>query len=125
MWTYRCYVKRDCPNLWEKWYVENPTLQGAHDRVFYVLEQRNPWTGPNYKRLEDRKGLCEVKFQANNVQWRIFGFFSGNSKEFVVLGVGNHKGKVYKPKSILDTCSKRMKEVQDDPKLATTCERPQ
>ena len=125
MWSYKCYVTRERPNLWAYWYAQNPGLRGAHDATFRILEQRDVWQRPNFKILKKRGGLGEVLFKANKVQWRVFGFFGPNDKEFIVLGCGYHKDRVYKPRDIIKTCHAHMLEVKDDPKNAKPCRRPQ
>lgn len=90
-----------------------------------MLEQMDRWRLPNFKILKNAGGMGEVLFSANNVQWRVFGFFGPAEKEFIVLGCGSHKGRVYDPKSIINTCVARMREVTDDARNAKRCLRPQ
>lgn len=123
MWSYKCYVSSDEPNLWAHWYASNEGVQGAHDSVFEMLEQMPSWAPPNFKKLTDCDGLCEVIFKAEKAQYRVFGFFNGE-RTFTVVGMGTHKQKVYTPRSIIDTCIKRMKEIRKDQSLARECIRP-
>lgn len=125
MLRYYCYVTRDEPNLWSKWYdAQDDAVQARHDTAFEFLEAGN-WKGPYYKRLKEHGNIGEVRIRAK-VQWRIFGFRRGSTAmpEFVAVHVGSHKGNVYSPKGVLGQAAKRMKEVQNDPNKADTCERP-
>ena len=90
-----------------------------------MLEQMDRWQRPNFRTLKNARGMGEIQFSAIKVHWRVFGFFDPVEKEFIVLGCGNHKGRVYAPKSIIKTCVARMREVTDDPRKAKRCVRPQ
>lgn len=81
---------------------------------------------PHYRLLDDMGGLGEVRLQGN-VAWRIFGFRRTfeDEREFVITNIGNHKGKIYKPKKVLEQAAKRMKEIQDDPSTSKRCVRPE
>lgn len=124
MWKYRCYITNVTPNLWGVWYAENPDANGAHDSVFRMLEQQISWGRPHSKKLigKAHKGLFEVIVKCN-LQWRIFGFFE-RDRTYVVTAIGYHKGKVYKPRAILETATKRMNEIKADNSKAARCERP-
>jgi hypothetical protein len=125
MLRYYCYITRDTPNLWSKWYdSQDEAVQARHDTAFEFLEDGN-WEGPYYKRLKEYGNIGEVRIRAK-VQWRIFGFRKGSSAgpEFVTVHVGSHKGKVYSPKAVLTQAEKRMEEVKDDPNKADPCKRP-
>lgn len=125
MLKYFCYVTRDVPNLWSKWYeAQDDAVQAKHDTAFEFLEAGN-WEGPYYKRLKGYDNIGEVRIRAK-VQWRIFGFRRGRTEkpEFVTVHVGSHKGKVYTPKTVLAQAEKRMKVVKHDPNTADPCKRP-
>lgn len=101
-------------------------MRAKHDAAFQFLEANVEWSEPQYKRLRNYDGLGEVRLQGK-VAWRVFGFrrTEDNIREFIVLAVGNHKQQVYRPKNVLKTATRRMKEVQNDPKKAEYCERPE
>ena len=124
-WTYQCYVDRPQGNLWTDWYKDNPSAQGAHDAAFDQLEQLEAWREPNAKHSENGDGLIEVQFKAGGVQWRIFGFYRrGVRRCFVVVAIGNHKGRVYQPKTVIGSAKQIMKDMGQGTKSAQDCERP-
>lgn len=125
MWTYECYINRDRPNLWWKWYTDHAEANSQHDAAFDLLEQEDTWRAPLAKTIKGKnfRGLIEVRLKAQ-VQWRILGFYQGK-RHFIVTAIGYHKGRVYSPKSLLETAKKRMDEVKKDGSKAKRCERPQ
>ena len=126
MWTYKCYVTNDSPNLWAKWYEQNPSEQGRHDAVFEALEQIAPWREPYAKALKGSHlaGIIEVRLRGTR-QWRIFGFYGEQRQEFILVAIGYHKGSVYSPKDALETAKRRMEEIRRDGSNAKECNRPQ
>lgn len=120
-WTFRCYSDGRSPSLWQRWYDANPSAQGAFDATLNIILQQEVWRAPNTKAFDQ---LIEIRFKGGGVQHRIFGFYGGQKQQFIVLGTGYHKDKVYHPKDILKTCKYRRKEVEDDPAKATDCARP-
>lgn len=127
-WTYRCYVDGRRPNLWQRWYDENPEAQGKHDGRFMVLEQQDRWESPSpsWKPLSgDMKGLSEVRFEGKDRRaWRVFGHTNQTAQIFTVLSIGFHKDRKYTPKNVMGLAKHRWKEIENDPKKAQECERP-
>jgi hypothetical protein len=124
MWKYRCYDDGGGePNLWKRWYDATPDVPGSHDSVFEGLETMVNWREPWTKFFDKEARIIEVRL-SGDVEWRVFGFHSGARQEFVVLGVGYHKGKVYTPHDIRKTLIKRKKEIEADPGKAVPCARP-
>jgi hypothetical protein len=127
MWSYRCYVTGETPNLWAGWYEREKDMRGRHDQAFRILEQRDPWTKPHWKVLSGRGGLGEVLLRGGSKEWRIFGFIQrheGPRREFLVCGIGYHKDRVYTPRTIMDICEERMGEIKSDGSKAEICGRP-
>src|SRR5215510_3229512 len=103
MWTYRCYNDGSLPNIWKSWYDNTPDVQGSHDSVFDALEQIRNWKPPYTKILNHkREAIVEVRL-SGAVEWRVFGYYGPTRMEFIVLGVGHHKQRVYYPPDILNT----------------------
>jgi Phage derived protein Gp49-like (DUF891) len=123
IYTYGCYDNADDINLWHRWYRDNPNYQGTHDSIFGILEQQPFWAPPHTKSLKNGNGLIEICLNGN-VQWRIFGFWGTVRKQFIVVAIGYHKGRVYFPKDVIKTAKKRMKQIQADNRGAKNCERP-
>ena len=89
-----------------------------------MLEARAQWRMPWSRVLINEDKLLEVRFDAGNVEWRVFGFHQPGFV-FVVAAVGSHKGKTYDPKGVLAEARKRMKEILANQAKAKNCERPQ
>jgi hypothetical protein len=123
MWKYRCYDDGGNPNLWTRWYRGTPDAQGSHDSVFEGLESMVNWRKPWTDFIDKDARIIEVRL-SGDVEWRVFGFHSGAQREFVVLGIGYHKGKVYTPHGIKRTLIIRKKEIESNPEKAKPCERP-
>lgn len=71
---------------------------------------RTEWTKKQFRPLGD--GLFEIKWEWNNVQFRIAGF---DHNGFFVMVVGyTHKQKVYDPRNWLETAKRRKGEVKYD-----------
>jgi hypothetical protein len=121
-WTYKCYDDGKSPSLWQRWYDDTPAAQGSFDAALNFLEALEVWQEPNARKIGD---LIEIKCKGGGIQHRVFGFYStGEKQKFIVLGFGDHKDRVYNPKDILKTCTRRRKEVEDDPSKAKDCTRP-
>ena len=123
MWTYRCYDDGSDPNLWQRWYVQNPDAHGSHDAVFRMLEQMKAWREPHAKLLKNYDQLVEIRL-SGDLEHRIFGMYAAG-RQFIVLATGYHKQKVYSPKDVLKTATKRKKEVLLDPERTVPCVRPE
>lgn len=124
MWSYKCYITEDRPDLWAVWYRDqSERVQAKHDSVFRLLEQQNSWGGPHVKKLRGKnyKGLFEVILNTEK-QWRIFGFYEPG-RVFVIAAIGHHKDSYY-PKDIMDIARARMAEIKLDSSKAAKCDRP-
>jgi hypothetical protein len=124
MWKYRCYDDGDgSVDLWKRWYDATLDVQGSHDSVFDGLETMVTWREPWTKFFDKEARIIEVRL-SGDVEWRVFGFYGGARQEFVVLGLGYHKGKVYTPRGIKTTLINRKREIEVDPRKAVPCARP-
>jgi len=124
MWTYRVFDEGGEPNLWQRWYDENPQFRGTHDAVFRILEQLDNWKPPYADFLNKDKRIVEVRLNGN-IKHRILGFVSPvTRREFIVLGTCTHKQRVYDPPDIKKTVVKRKKDVERDLTRTIACARP-
>jgi len=70
---------------------------------------RAQWNKTQFRKIEDE--LCEIKWKADNVQWRALGF---DFRGFFVMVLGcTHKGKVYDPHDWRKTALRRIAEVKN------------
>jgi hypothetical protein len=123
MWKYRCYDDGGKPDLWKRWYDDHKDVQGSHDSVFDALESMVSWRKPWTDFIDKKARIIEVRL-SGDVEWRVFGFHGGAQREFIVLGTGYHKGRVYTPANVRKTAIKRKQEIEADPGKAKFCERP-
>ena len=57
------------------------------------------------------RGNWELRWVAENVQHRSFGYFGSAPHLFVMLHGCTHKGKVYEPQGCLETVDTRKKQI--------------
>jgi hypothetical protein len=125
MWTYCCYDDGKEPDLWRRWYDDNPDFQGTHDSIFEMLEDRVNWGPKQVEYLDAENRILEVRLNGK-VKHRILGCYGWDVRqEFIVLGTCYHKQKVYHPHGIKDTVVRRKQEVERDLGRAPICVRPQ
>jgi hypothetical protein len=117
-WSIRCYTdeRGDAIDSW--YFQQSEDLQAKFDtRIRYLRDQPNAFWCPPYFKLLDRecKGLGEIRFEYNNVQYRPLGFFSGQM-EFTLLLVPTKKGNTFDPRSACEVGLKRKSLVIADKK---------
>jgi hypothetical protein len=112
LWRFMDYRSPAGNNLIEEWYQDLPDeAQAEFDVTLKTLSISQNWRGmPEFKAL-GREGLCEIRFAANNIQYRPAGFFGPWPKCFSIY-VGCHKkGKVYNPPDAFELAIKRRGKV--------------
>ena len=102
----------------DQWYQQQPEdLQAKFDaRIGYLRQQPIAnWKEPHFKNLtRDGKGLGEIRFEFQNVQYRPLGFFSETRLEFVLLLTTTKKGNTFDPRNAIALCQRRKELVQSD-----------
>lgn len=102
----------------DQWYQQQPEdLQAKFDaRIQYLRQQPIAnWKEPHFKNLaRDGKGLGEIRFEFQNVQYRPLGFFSETRLEFVLLLATTKKGNAFDPRNAIDLCQRRKILVRSD-----------
>lgn len=89
-------------------------LENFKARVRYLQHTpRNDWVFPKVKKLNiSGKGeIYEIRFQANNVQYRPLGFFGPDSCEFTIVVWATHKQDIYDPAKAIETAESRRLEI--------------
>ena len=85
------------------WYRKDiePSAQEEFDRIlpFLAVSPRELWVRPPYSPLTPEIG--EIRFKANNLQHRVFGFFLEGTNQYVMLVGATKKGKQYTPDDAL------------------------
>lgn len=123
LWSYRCYDDGRTPQLWQRWYDENPEFRGTHDAVFDQIEQMTLWEEPHVKLLLKTERIFEVRLNGK-VRHRILGFYGEARREFVIVATCYHKQSNYYPPGIRDTAAKRKKQIEAQTREAPSCVRP-
>jgi Phage derived protein Gp49-like (DUF891) len=92
--TFRCYISDDGVDQIRVWFdAQNDTVQADLVAVIETLEaitNRDRWPVSCFKELENRKGsqcegLVELILEADDVQYRIFGFSGPRDDDFTML----------------------------------------
>lgn len=110
MWTLYCYDDGNKPDIWERWFFDDPLVSNAirarHKVVWKYLEGMQYWTDYNLFHDSPVGGVKEVRILVKkDLQWRLGGVFG--HREFTVLGAFYHKGNQYLPKAILNEIETR------------------
>jgi hypothetical protein len=119
LWTIRSYVSPVGNDLVRKWYdAQTFAVQAAFDTVVLFLLQSSfeEWRRPEFSMLKGKyTKLGELRFDVGNVEYRPLGFFGPCRSEFTILIGATKKGRVYHPRSALDTALSRRAAVLIDP----------
>lgn len=73
---------------------------------------RDLWVRPDYAPFDPEIG--EIRFKANRVEHRVFGFFLLEARQYAMLVGAQKKGKIYTPRDAIETARKRRKIVLAD-----------
>jgi hypothetical protein len=77
-----------------------------------AVTPRDLWVRPDYSPFDSEIG--EIRFFANKLQHRVFGFFLADVSKYVMLVGATKKGKIYNPREAVDTARKRRKLIIAD-----------
>ena len=77
-----------------------------------AVTPRDLWTRPDYAPFDPDIG--EIRFFANQLQHRVFGFFLTDVSQYVMLIGATKKGRIYTPRDAVDTARKRRKLIIPD-----------
>lgn len=124
-WLFRCYLEANGTDVIDDWYQAQPDkLQAKFDTRIHFLRQqeRHAWVRPYFDTLGgDCAGLGELRFEYNNVQYRVIGFASGKM-EFTWLLVAKEIGGRFDPRSACEIAQQRKSEVVADRRRTRDCE---
>lgn len=86
--------------------------------VLTILEAvpRQYWRRPQFDVLsgDQYKGMGEIRFNAKDKTYRVFGFFGPDRSQFTLLIGCEKKGGNLDPRNALETAAKRKKMVERD-----------
>lgn len=83
--------------------------QAIFDVFMDRIAKMNSWTVDDCKPIKNHPGCRELRWTAEKVEHRIFGYFG--EKEFFMMVGCTHKQKIYDPSSAFDTLDDRKKAV--------------
>lgn len=75
---------------------------------------RDEWRRPEAAKLTGGDDLFEIRFKANNTQWRPVGFFGPSPGVFTITAICNKKQDVYAPPDAFKTAARRKRQVESD-----------
>ena len=104
LWTFMERVTVNGRGVITDWYKKEiePSAQAEFDDVlrFLAVSPRELWVRPPYSPLTPEIG--EIRFKANNLQHRVFGFFLEGTNQYVMLVGATKKGRDYTPDGALE-----------------------
>jgi hypothetical protein len=112
IWKFKTFKDENGKNVIEDWLQKLPiTAQDTIDtrlRYLVVLEQ---WARPAFDKIKGAEGIHEIraKDHSANIEYRVFGCFGPERKEFTLLVGAYKKGTVYNPKDYMNTFKRRYK----------------
>ncbi len=88
--------------------LDEAVIEHFKARVRYLKNTPiGDWKEPQAIKLSGVKNIYEIKFFANNVQYRPLGFFGPGAKEFTIVIWATHKQRIYEPHDAIKTASTR------------------
>ena len=115
-WRFKVYVS-DAGNSGVQKIIDGQdeaVIQHFKIRVKYLANTpKRDWQEPHALKLKKVTDIYEIRFKANGVQVRPFGFFGPNVNEFTILVWATHKQKIYDPHNAIDTANSRRKLIQE------------
>ena len=95
--------------------LRDDVLEHFLGRVRYLVNTPNKldWHEPQAKKLKGVAEIYEIRFKANNVQYRPFGYFGPSEEDITILVWATKKDEKYKPANAIDTADTRREQVKD------------
>jgi hypothetical protein len=109
-WRFMDYCSEAGNNLIKEWYRrQDEAVQADFDVTLNNLAGTVDWRGlKEFKALHGKhRGLGEIRFKTNNVQYRPVGFFGPGRREFTLLVGCKKKQQIYDPPDAFDLALKR------------------
>lgn len=128
MWTFKCYHDSNGKDVIDEWYQsQDASVRAEMDAVIeYLLNKpRDEWKRPKFDLLKDNKsgkckGLSEIRFKVNNIQYRVLGFFGSERLVYVLVDVGKKTDENFYKSACKNGHVKR-KEIQENGRRAKEC----
>jgi len=82
-------------------------------RVRYLANiPKRDWKKPHALKLQGATDIYEIRFKANKVEQRPFGYFGPKNDEFTILEWATHKQDIYDPSDAIKTADERRKLIE-------------
>lgn len=92
---------------------DETVIQKFKVRVRYLWNTpKRDWQKPYALKLHGVTDIYEIRFEANGVQHRPFGFFGPNENKFTILIWATHKQVIYDPHDAIKTAGTRRDDIQ-------------
>ena len=109
MKQYRSSNEREAIADWRK--SLSPYRKAFLDGFLKRIANLQDWDGGLCKKIKGHPGCWELRWTAEKVEHRIFGYYDG-PKVFAMLVGCTHKGKVYDPSDAFGTLKNRKAQIQ-------------
>lgn len=115
-WKFRTYVaptgRTDVQNSIDK--AKGAITEHLKAAVRYLANTpKIDWHEPSAKKLQGVKEIYEIRFKAENKQYRPLGFFGPRPNDFTIIVWATKKQNIYDPPAAIETAVKRRQEVID------------
>ena len=109
-WTFKVYVsqngRKDVQSAIND--LDQAIKISFKTRVRYLANTKKiDWHEPDAKKLKGVQDIYEIRFKANQVQFRPLGFFGPGEQEFTILIWASKKGDVWSPAEAISTAETR------------------
>ena len=91
----------------------SPARRAIFDIFLDRIAKMNAWPTGTCNPIRNHAGCWELRWTAEKVEHRIFGYYSGE-KEFAMMVGCTHKGKVYDPPGAFDTLDTRKGQAENN-----------
>lgn len=98
IWVFMERITQSGRGVITDWYKDiEKTAQAEFDDTlrYLAITPRDLWKRPEYDTMTPEFG--EIRFKANKLEHRVFGFFLSNSNQFIMLVGATKKGNDYTP----------------------------
>lgn len=115
-WRFKVYVSSTGSEALQKDIngQDDTVIQCFKVRVRYLSNTpKHDWKKPHARKLQGVTDIYEIRFKANGVEFRPFGFFGPSEKEFTILVWATHKQDIYDPHDAIKTADSRRGFVQN------------
>ena len=119
LWKFFEYVTTNGRGVITDWVrkdIEKRAKIRFHTTLQYLsVLERDLWNRPEY--CPFGPDISELRFDANKLQHRVFGFFIPDTNHYLMVIGTTKKGRIYTPRDAIKTAKERKKEFSNGGKL--------